>query len=71
MLRVLLSVVGILAKTALGLLAIVLGIWFAGLGIILVSHSTPGCQFFALGALTAVVLCIAHQLGGFIWRLLD
>ena len=71
MLRLLFSTVSILAKTALGVFAIVLGIWFVGLGIIVVSQTTPTCQFFALGALTAAVLCLAHQLGGFLWRLLD
>lgn len=71
MLRLLLSFVGIAARTALGLLAIVLGIWFIGLGITWLSHSTPTCQFFILGGLTAIVLCIAHQLGRFLWRLLD
>jgi hypothetical protein len=71
MLRVLVSLVASLAKTTLGLLAIVLGIWFAGLDIILVSQSTPGCQFFALGVLTAIIVRLSHQLGGFLWRLLD
>jgi hypothetical protein len=71
MLRLLLLSVGVAARTALGLLAIVLGIGFISLGIILVSQSTLTCQFFALGALTAIVLYIAHQLGGFLWRLLD
>lgn len=71
MLRLLLSLVGIAARTAFGLLAILLGIWFIGLGIILVSQSTPTSQFFILGGLTAVLLCLAHQLGSFLWRLLD
>jgi hypothetical protein len=71
MLRLIVSFVGIAARTALGLLAIVLGIWFIGLSITWLSHSTLTCRFFALGAATAIVLCIAHQLGGFLWRLLD
>jgi hypothetical protein len=71
MLRVLSSMFGGAAKTILGLLAIVLAFWLVGLGIILVSQGTPSCQFFALGAFTAVILCLAHQLGGFLWRLLD
>ena len=71
MMQLLLSMFGILAKTVLGLFALVFGIWFVGFGIIVVSQGTPTIQFFAIGALTAAVLYVAHQLGGLLWRLLD
>ena len=71
MLRVLFATVRILAKTILGLFAIVLCVWYLVLGIIWVSHSTPTSQFFALGVLTVIILCLSHQLGGVLWRLLD
>jgi hypothetical protein len=67
MLWLLLPMLGFLARTVLGLLAIMLG----AMAVVRVSHSTPGCQLFVLGALAAVVLWIAHQLGGSLWRLLD
>jgi hypothetical protein len=71
MLPLLLSLLGVAGRTVLGLLAIVLGLLFIVAAVIWVSQSPPTCQFFALGALTCLVLCIARQLGGFLWRLLD
>jgi hypothetical protein len=71
MIRLLFSTVRIVAKTILGLLAIVSGTWIAGLGVVLVSQSPPTCQSFAIGVLTAAILCLSHQLGGFLWGLLD
>jgi hypothetical protein len=71
MLALLLSLLGVAGRTVLGLLAIVLGISFIGLDTIYVWQSTPDCQFFALGALTCLVLCVSYQLGGALWRLLD
>jgi hypothetical protein len=71
MLRLLLLVIGVAGRTVLGLLAIVLGLSFIVVAVIWVSQSTPDCQFFALGALTCVVLWISYELGGALWRLLD
>ena len=71
MLALLLSLLGVAGRTVLGLLAIVLGLSFIVAAVIWLSQSPPTCQFFALGALTSVVLCLSHQLGGVFWRLLD
>ncbi len=74
MLRFLSTFIGVAAKTALGLLAIVLGIWFLGLCLLSITwlaRNTPYCESFVLGGLTSLVLFTAYKLGEVLWRLLN
>ncbi len=69
MLRVLFSLVGVAGRTASGLLVILPGISFIGLGITWLWLSTATRQFCTLAALACLVLCVFCRLGGALWRL--
>jgi hypothetical protein len=74
MTRLVMSLVGIAAKTILGFLSIWIGIWGLGIfvqGMAWQSHNAPDGEFFVLGGLTCLLLWFAYFLGGAAWRLVN